>query len=112
MHEITQLREHLDRRCNSQDAKLDQIRLAVVGDGMLVEGLAAKTAKNAHDINNVKQTLGPLVSDTQYCKSFVNGEKRWRRLIISAIVGTCATVAAAQITMAVKATAPAAKGTP
>jgi len=33
MSEITQLREHFDKRCNSQDEKLDNLLIAIRGDG-------------------------------------------------------------------------------
>jgi len=64
MSEITQLREHFDMRCNSQDAKLDNLLLAIRGNGMdgptKVTGLVARTDKHDHDINNLKQVVPAL----------------------------------------------------
>ncbi len=62
--EITQLREHFDMRCNSQDAKLDNMLLALRGNGMdgptKVTGLVARTDKHEHDLGNLKQVVPAL----------------------------------------------------
>lgn len=62
--QIRELREHFDQRCNSQDAKLDNLLLAVRGNGLdgagAVEGLAARTNKHDHYINGLKLTLPVL----------------------------------------------------
>lgn len=64
MNEITQLREHIDKRCNSQDAKLDHLLLAIRGNGLdgpeAVEGLVARTNKNSHDLGGLKLVVPAL----------------------------------------------------
>lgn len=64
MSEITQLREHFDKRCNVQDEKLDHLLLAIRGNGLdgpeAVEGLVARTNKNTHDIGGLKLVVPAL----------------------------------------------------
>lgn len=121
MNEIQQLREHIDKRCNSQDAKLDNLLVAIRGDGIGVEGLAAKTAKNTHDINGMKLTVPALAErvtkvehKTQEFADYMSERKddrKWRnRLIIGAIVAVCGSTATS-IALAVKASV-VTKGTP
>lgn len=114
MNEITQLREHTDRRFTSLDEKLDDIRVSLCGDGKQIPGLAAKTDKNSHDINGLKLVV-PAIGDrmtqveheTRTFKDYMGeriDEKKWRnRAIATAIIAACGTTAVAQITMAVKA---------
>lgn len=121
--EITQLREHIDKRCSSLDEKVDDILTAIRGDGMQIEGIAAKTAKNSHDINGLKfvvPALGDRMTqvehETRTFKDYMGerlDEKKWRnRAIATAIIAACGTTAVAQITMAVKASNHAEKGQP
>lgn len=115
MSEITQLREHLDKRCSSLDEKVDDILTAIRGDGMAIEGIAAKTAKNTHDVNGLKlvvPALGERVAkvehDTKVCIDYVNqrhDDNKWRkRAILGAIIAACGTTTVAQAWMAIKAT--------
>lgn len=120
--EITQLREHIDKRCSSLDEKVDDILTAIRGDGMQIEGIAAKTAKNSHDINGFKLTVPALndrltkvehatVDFTEYLKERKDDSKWRNRLIISAIVAVCGSTATS-IALAVKASSQSEKGQP
>jgi len=120
--------DHIETQLRELKSDVNEIKKAVIGDGMGILGLASRTAKNEHDIGGLKfKEAGvatkiaeietahtELKEEVEVVKQkTVAWEKRdqkaedestWRRrTIVAAVIVACTSTVAAQAAMVIKA---------